>query len=96
MWVAVKEAEERCMVGKAMRRRQDATDLSILASQEYFGEMHLPWRWFEIQDAIKKFSRDELPEFYNITLERPRDDPAGYDVLFIDAASKVRAGVGQQ
>ena len=29
---------------------------------------------------------DELPDFYNITLERPRDDPDGYDVLFVDAA----------
>ena len=42
-----------------------------------------------VQDAIKKRSKDELPDFYNIVLERPRDDPAGYDVLFVDAASKV-------
>lgn len=41
------------------------------------------------QDAIKKGSKDELPDFYNIVLERPRDDPTGYDCLFIDAASKV-------
>lgn len=32
---------------------------------------------------------DELPDFYNIVLERPRDDPTGYDVMFIDAAAKV-------
>ncbi|KAK9817177.1 hypothetical protein WJX72_010690 [[Myrmecia] bisecta] len=56
--------------------------------EEYLGELHAPWRWFEIQDAIKKTSRDELPDFYNIVLERPKDDPAGYDALFIDAASK--------
>ncbi len=42
-----------------------------------------------IQDAIKKTSKDELPDFYNIQLERPKDDAKGYDVLFIDAASKV-------
>ena len=42
-----------------------------------------------LQDAIKKQSGDELPDFYNIVLERPRDDPGGFDVLFIDAASKV-------
>ena len=42
-----------------------------------------------MQDAIKKMSGSELPDFYNIVLERPRDDPAGYDVLFVDAASKV-------
>ncbi len=38
---------------------------------------------------IKKGGNDELPDFYNIVLERPRDDAAGYDALFIDAASKV-------
>ena len=43
-----------------------------------------------MQDAIKKTSKDELPDFYNIQLERPKDDDKGYDVLFIDAASKVR------
>lgn len=44
------------------------------------------WRWFEIQDAIKKITQKELPDFYNITLERPKDDPDGYDVVFVDAA----------
>lgn len=44
------------------------------------------WRWFEIQDAIKKITQKELPDFYNITLERPKDDPDGYDVMFVDAA----------
>jgi hypothetical protein len=42
--------------------------------------------WFELQDAIKKIMGDELPDFYNITLERPHDDPDGYDALFVDAA----------
>ncbi len=41
------------------------------------------------QDAVKKITGDELPDFYNIVLERPKDDPDGYDVLFIDAAAKV-------
>ncbi|KAG2481828.1 hypothetical protein HYH03_019206, partial [Edaphochlamys debaryana] len=54
--------------------------------EEYLGELHSPWRWFEIQDAIKKLTQQELPDFYNITLERPRDDPDGYDVLFVEAA----------
>ncbi|KDD72435.1 hypothetical protein H632_c3349p0, partial [Helicosporidium sp. ATCC 50920] len=56
--------------------------------QEYLGEVHPPWRWFEIQDAVKKVTGSELPDFYNIMLERPGDDAAGYDVLFIDGASK--------
>lgn len=38
---------------------------------------------------MKKITGDELPDFYNIVLERPKDDPDGYDVLFIDAAAKV-------
>lgn len=39
---------------------------------------------------VRKSSKEELPDFYNIQLERPKDDPAGFDVLFIDAAAKVR------
>ncbi|GFR46120.1 hypothetical protein Agub_g7609 [Astrephomene gubernaculifera] len=54
--------------------------------EEYLGELHSPWRWFETQDAIKKLTQQELPDFYNITLERPRDDPDGYDVMFVEAA----------
>lgn len=38
---------------------------------------------------MKKITGDELPDFYNILLERPKNDPDGYDVLFIDAAAKV-------
>ena len=55
--------------------------------EEYFGEVHPPWRWFEKQDALKKKRRaGDLPDFYNICLDRPKDDPAGFDVLFVDAA----------
>eukprot|EP00883_Tetradesmus_obliquus_P002426 jgi/Sobl393_1/12606/SZX60780.1 len=54
--------------------------------EEYFGQLHTGWRWFEMQDAIKKITQKELPDFYNILLERPRDDPDGYDALFVDAA----------
>lgn len=42
---------------------------------------------------MKRITGDELPDFYNIVLERPKDDPDGYDVLFIDAAAKVSNGV---
>eukprot|EP00884_Botryococcus_braunii_P008482 jgi/Botrbrau1/17635/Bobra.0166s0066.1 len=27
--------------------------------EEYLGEVHTPWRWFEMQDAIKKGTNDE-------------------------------------
>ncbi|GMH38444.1 hypothetical protein BSKO_06328 [Bryopsis sp. KO-2023] len=56
--------------------------------EEYLGVLHTPWRWFEIQDALKKYTGDDVPDFYNIVLERPRDDPDGYDVMFVDAAAK--------
>lgn len=47
------------------------------------------------QDAVKRITGDELPDFYNILLERPKDDPDGYDVLCVDAAAKVGcAGLG--
>ena len=46
------------------------------------------------QDAVKKrIGVEVLPDFYNMQLERPKDDPAGYDCVFIDAASKVRLGL---
>ena len=49
--------------------------------------MHPPWRWYEKQDALKRRRRaGDLPDFYNICLERPKDDPGGFDVLFVDAA----------
>jgi hypothetical protein len=52
---------------------------------EYLGQMHSAHRWFELQYEKRKEEEGSLPDFYNIILERPRDDPCGYDVLFIDA-----------
>ena len=74
-------------VGLVCTRKGGVPPLTFV--EEYLGEIHAPWRWFEIQDAVKKITGDELPDFYNIVLERPKDDPDGYDVLFIDAAAKV-------
>ena len=57
--------------------------------QDYLGELYTPWRWYERQDAIKK--RDpgkSLPDFFNITLERPKEDDAGADVVFVEAAHR--------
>ena len=50
---------------------------------EYLGEMYPPYRWCEkldvVQQAQKKYDlKPTLPDFYNILLERPRKDPAGY------------------
>lgn len=55
----------------------------------YLGEVYPPWAWFEKQDLLKQKLKDfgmdgNLPEFYNIMLERPPDSRGGYDVLYID------------
>lgn len=55
---------------------------------EYFGVIHSPWRWYEVQDMLRKQHSNSLTDFYNIILERPIDDPYGYDAIFIDAASR--------
>lgn len=73
-------------VGLVCKREEGIPPLTFI--EEYLGEIHTPWRWFELQDAVKKITGSELPDFYNIVLERPKDDPAGYDVLFVDAAAK--------
>eukprot|EP00850_Spirogloea_muscicola_P023604 SM000371S13656 [mRNA] locus=s371:52674:63220:- [translate_table: standard] len=53
---------------------------------EFFGEVYPPWRWFEKQDGIRFIQKKEsVTEFYNIYLERPKADAAGYDVLIVDA-----------
>lgn len=37
-------------------------------------------------------SKKELPDFYNILLERPKNDPDGYDVIYVEAAFCVSEG----
>ena len=57
--------------------------------QDYLGELYAPWRWYERQDAIKKRDPNKaLPDFFNITLERPKEDDAGADVIFVEAAHR--------
>ena len=56
---------------------------------EYYGEIYQPWKWFEKQDYIKLvMKKKSLPDFYNIMMERHKDDPEGYDILFIDPILK--------
>ena len=55
--------------------------------ESYMGILHTPWRWFEKQDAVKKADPNmDLPDFYNIALERPSRDRRGFEVLYVDAA----------
>lgn len=52
---------------------------------EYLGELYSPWRWFEKQDWLRKNNPNQaLPDFYNISLERPKDLPGGADVIFVE------------
>eukprot|EP00804_Cyclotella_cryptica_P023246 CCRYP_000433-RA/>CCRYP_000433-RA protein AED:0.02 eAED:0.02 QI:325/1/1/1/1/1/5/149/3140 len=63
----------------------------------YRGEVYPAWRWCEKLDAIEKTQKDlglrpNLPDFYNMAMERPKKDPRGYGILFVDASRK--SGLG--
>jgi hypothetical protein len=50
---------------------------------EYLGELYPPYRWCEKLDVVEQAQQSfqlkpTLPDFYNILLERPRQDPDGY------------------
>lgn len=70
---------------------------------QYFGEVFPPWLWYLKQDAIKQFlgqlrrgKHKELShyknnysmEFYNIFLEKHRDEPNGTQLVIIDPIFK--------
>ena len=55
----------------------------------YLGEIYSPYLWYEKQDLIKAKKLDKnLPDFYNIILERMKTDPDGYNLIMIDPNSK--------
>ena len=55
----------------------------------YLGEIYSPYLWYEKQDLIKSKKLDKnLPDFYNIMLERMKNDPDGYNLIMIDPNSK--------
>lgn len=63
----------------------------------YRGEVYPSWRWGEKLDAIEMAQtrlglRPNLPDFYNMALERPQADPRGYGLLFVDASRKAGHG----
>jgi len=63
----------------------------------YRGEIYPPWRWCEKMDAIditqrRKSLKPALPDFYNMTMERPQTDPRGYGNLIVDASRKAGHG----
>lgn len=64
---------------------------------EYLGEMYPPYRWCERLDVIGQAQetfglKPTLPDFYNILLERPRQDANGYNVIYVDASQKANMG----
>ena len=59
----------------------------------YRGEVYPSWRWGEKMDAIEMTQerlglRPNLPDFYNMALERPQADPRGYGLMIVDASRK--------
>ena len=63
----------------------------------YRGEVYPAWRWCEKLDAIEHVQKElglrpNLPDFYNMAMERPMKDPRGYSLLFVDASRK--SGLG--
>ena len=63
----------------------------------YRGEIYPLWRWCEKMDAIditqqRKNLKPALPDFYNMTMERPQSDPRGYGTLIVDASRKAGHG----
>lgn len=63
----------------------------------YRGEVFPAWRWCEKLDAIEYVQKElglrpNLPDFYNMAMERPMKDPRGYSLLFVDASRK--SGLG--
>eukprot|EP00985_Skeletonema_marinoi_P008563 scaffold3910_cov72-Skeletonema_marinoi.AAC.1 len=63
----------------------------------YRGEVYPAWRWCEKLDAIEYMQKElglrpNLPDFYNMAMERPMKDPRGYSLLFVDASRK--SGLG--
>ena len=63
----------------------------------YRGEVYPSWRWGEKLDAIEMTQqhlglRPNLPDFYNMALERPQADPKGYGLMIVDASRKAGHG----
>ncbi|CAM9312249.1 unnamed protein product, partial [Hapterophycus canaliculatus] len=61
---------------------------------EYLGDLYPAWRWNEKLDAIEEAKlkhglKPDLPDFYNMIMERPRGDARGYGLLYVDAGNHV-------
>lgn len=55
-------------------------------------ELFPAWRWSEKTDAVEEAKlthglSPDLPDFYNIMLERPKEDSRGYGLLYVDVST---------
>ena len=59
----------------------------------YLGEIYPAWRWGERADGVEAAQKTlgmkpQLPDFYNILLERPGADADGYGLVYVDATRR--------
>ena len=59
---------------------------------EYLGELYPAYRWCERMDVVEQAQqtfalKPTLPDFYNILLERPRQDPDGYGMSAVHSCA---------
>ena len=74
-------------VGIFCKKKEGIKQNELIAP--YLGEIYSPYLWYEKQDLIKAKKMDKnLPDFYNIMLERMKSDPDGYNLIMIDPNSK--------
>ena len=74
-------------IGIFCKKREGIKQNELVAP--YLGEIYSPYLWYEKQDLIKSKKLDKnLPDFYNIMLERMKTDPDGYNLIMIDPNSK--------
>ncbi len=61
---------------------------------KYLGELYPAWRWSQKLEAVEATQtlygiKPDLPDFYNIVLERPRLCSRGYNILYCEAGRHV-------
>eukprot|EP01084_Bolivina_argentea_P152667 266276_1 len=62
----------------------------------FLGVVYAPWCWYEKDDRTRWLQKsrgaESQPEFFNIMMEKHKDDINGYDLVFIDPSKKGNYG----
>eukprot|EP01083_Nonionella_stella_P141009 433677_1 len=62
----------------------------------FLGVVYAPWTWYEKDDRtrwlVKSRGAPKQAEFFNIMMEKHRDDADGYDLVFIDPSHRGNYG----